>query len=185
MAHSPTDAEIIARSLDDPEAFAEIFDRHFERIRRFAVSRAGRDHGPDIASETFVVAFRKRRSYNPDYEDCSYWLFGIAGNLIRTHRRSLGRKARALEREARRADLVVVEDEDVADRLDAGTDMARLSAGLARLRPKYREPLLLHCWEELSYQEISEVLGIPVGTVRSRISRARDKIRELMDTGGQ
>ncbi len=181
MAHSPTDAEIIRRSLTDPEAFAEIFDRHFEKIRRFAVSRAGRDHGPDIASETFVIAFRRRAKYKTEYPDASYWLFGIAGNLIRSSRRKAQRRDVLVERVGRAADLAVVEEEDAAARLDAGADMARLSAGLARLRPKLREPLLLFCWEELSYDEISETLGVPVGTVRSRISRARQKIRELME----
>jgi RNA polymerase sigma factor (sigma-70 family) len=181
-----SDAAVIARSIEDPDAFGEIFDRYYEQIRRFAVSRLGPTNGPEVASQTFVTAFRRRGDYDPAYPDCKYWLYGIALN----HIRSLSRRARrAADRELLAAMRQPVEDHgpeaEVVDRIDAVEEAERVRRALSSLSAKLREPLELLCWEELSYEEIADLLGVPVGTVRSRISRARGRIRELTGLGGQ
>ncbi|NNF63956.1 MAG: RNA polymerase sigma factor [Acidimicrobiia bacterium] len=182
-----SDAEVIRRSFEDPNAFSEIFERHFDEIRRFAVSRAGRDDGPDIASQVFVTAFRRRDSYkHEDYPDCRYWLYGIAHRVLKSHYRKSGRirdkenRAKGLE-----TGITAAPQTDVDDLIVAEQDLAAARAAIDKLRPKLREPLLLYCWEEMSYEEIAETLGVPVGTVRSRINRARQKIRELTGITGQ
>lgn len=176
-----SDAEVIRRSFEDPNAFSEIFERHFDEIRRFAVSRAGHDDGPDIASQVFVTAFRRRDSYkHEDYPDCRYWLYGIAHRVLKSHYRKSGRirdkenRAKGLE-----TGITAAPQADVDDLIVVEQDLAAARAAIDTLRPKLREPLLLYCWEEMSYDEIAETLGVPVGTVRSRINRARKKIREL------
>lgn len=182
-----SDAEIIRDSIDDPNEFREIFERHFEDIRRFAISRAGHHDGLDVASQVFVVAFKNRSSYrHEEYPDCRYWLFGIANTLIRSHYRKRGR---SLDKETR-ASAVEPRSEPapetgVVDLLAAEQQLAAARAAIEKLRPKLKEPLLLYCWEEMSYEQIAVTLGLPVGTVRSRINRARQKIRELTGLSGQ
>ncbi len=176
-----SDAEVIRSSWDEPAEFSEIFERYFEEIRRFAVSRAGHDDGPDIASQVFVTAFRRRDSYrHEEYPDCKYWLYGIAHKVLKSHYRRSGRTREKEERaRARETGITPPPQADVDDQIVAEQELDQARKAIAALRPKLREPLLLYCWEEMSYEEIAEVLDVPVGTVRSRINRARKRIREL------
>ena len=84
----PTDADLVAASLREPQRFAPLFDRHARTVHRYVSSRVGRDEVDDVVSETFVVAFRTRARYDPDYENARPWLLGIATNVVRQHRRS-------------------------------------------------------------------------------------------------
>ena len=90
-----SDAELIQSSLVDGSAFAVIFDRHFRVISRFLRGRVGRQLAEDLASETFVVAFGRRHSYDRSRDDARPWLYGIAVNLLREHRRAEERRLRA------------------------------------------------------------------------------------------
>ena len=151
-----------------------LFRRHAPHIRRYVVRRLGQDAADDIVAETFLLAFRQRDSYDQARADARPWLYGIATNLIGRHRRAEIRLYRALARTG--ADPVMEPFTDrVDDRVSASTASRRLAAGLARLPEELRDTLLLVAWSDLSYQEAATALGIPVGTVRSRISRARSK----------
>jgi RNA polymerase sigma factor (sigma-70 family) len=174
-----TDAAIIAVSRRDPARFAEIFDRHWLKIHRYCVSRAGAA-GEDIAAETFRVALDSCRRFDDSHEDAAPWLFGIATNLLRRRLRSETRRARALLRLAlgEEADLV----ESALDRVEAEGLGPKLAAALAQLTPVYRDALLLHVWGELSYEQVAAATRVPVGTVRSRIHRARAYIRSTLQT---
>ncbi len=178
------DAEIIAASERDPACFASIFDRHFTAIHRYLHARVGSTIADDLAAETFTVAFRLRGNYDLRRSNARPWLFGIAANLLRHHRRDERRRFLAYARAGARA-LPDATWEGVDDRLDARAAVPVLARALAALRPGDREILLLHAWADLTYEEIAEALSLPVGTVRSRLFRARRKLRELLHVGGQ
>ncbi len=138
----------------------------------------------DLAQETFAVAFERRSSFNPSHESARPWLFGIAGNLLRHHGRTERRQLLAYARSG----VDPASDpgfEAAEDRVDAGALGPALARALASLRHRDREVLLLHAWADLSYEEIARALGVPVGTVRSRLFRARRRIRKRLGEIGQ
>ena len=143
------------------------------------VRRLGQDAADDIVAETFLLAFRQRDSYDQARADARPWLYGIATNLIGRHRRAEIRLYRALARTGANPVMEPFTDR-VDDRVSASTASRRLAASLARLPEELRDTLLLVAWSDLSYQEAATALGIPVGTVRSRISRARSKLRRAL-----
>jgi len=169
-----TDAEVIGRSLVTPEAFGELFDRHWAAVYHYCRSRAGAD-GEDLAAETFCLAFDRRGTFESERADARPWLLGLATNLIRNHLRRCDRGERAVTRLGRD------EAEDFEDLAVGRAEAARLGPALARaldgIPGRDRDALLLMAWNDLSYEEVAEALGIPVGTVRSRISRARLRLR--------
>jgi RNA polymerase sigma factor (sigma-70 family) len=133
----------------------------------------------DIAAETFTQAFRQRDRYDGS-SDAGPWLFGIAANLVRRHHRSERRQLLAYAR-AGSGSVEPSDLDDADDRLDAEAMWRHVALALASLRAADREVLLLLAWAELSYQEIAQALGVPVGTVRSRLHRGRTRLRELLE----
>lgn len=173
------DAAVIQLSRHEPEYFTELFRRHAPYIQRYVVRRLGQDAADDIVAETFLLAFRQRDSYDQTRSDARPWLYGIATNLIGHHRRAEIRLYRALARTG--ADPVTESFTDrIDDRVSASTASRRLAAALARLSAELRDTLLLVAWGELSYAEVATALRVPVGTVRSRMSRARSKLRRTL-----
>ena len=173
------DAAVIQLSRHEPEYFTELFRRHAPYIQRYVVRRLGQDAADDIVAETFLLAFRQRDSYDQARSDARPWLYGIATNLIGHHRRAEIRLYRALARTG--ADPVTESFTDrIDDRVSAGTASRRLAVGLAGLPEELRDTLLLVAWGDLSYEETATALGVPVGTVRSRISRARSALRRSL-----
>ncbi|GAA1561009.1 RNA polymerase sigma factor [Dactylosporangium maewongense] len=173
------DAVIIARSKDEPELFAQIFRRHASVIQRYVTRRLGPSVAEDVCADVFLAAFRQRHRYAADRLDARPWLFGIATNLVGRHRRAEIRALKALERTG--VDPVTEAFEVSSDaRLGAGAVDRRLAAALAALRPVYRDALLLVAWGDLTYEEIAVALGVPVGTVRSRVNRARSRMRAAL-----
>ncbi|MBD2894742.1 RNA polymerase sigma factor [Actinomadura nitritigenes] len=172
----PTDAALIAASRSDPERFAALFRRHAPAIMRYTVRRLGQDPAEDIVAETFLVAFRRRAAYDAERPDARPWLYGIATNLIRRHRRAEVRALRALARGG--TDPVTEPFTDaVEDRVHAGASSQALAGAIAALPAAQREVLLLVTWAGLTYDEVAEALGVPSGTVRSRMNRIRRKLR--------
>jgi RNA polymerase sigma factor (sigma-70 family) len=161
-----TDAEAIGASLADPEVFAVLFNRHFDAIHGYVQRRVGPSLADEIAAETFTRAFDRRGGYDATREDARAWLLGISANLLRRHWRSERRRLHAYAKSAGRDDSEL-----------SGPLAAELAAALKALPRREREPLLLLAWADLSYEEIADALDIPIGTVRSRISRARGKLR--------
>jgi RNA polymerase sigma factor (sigma-70 family) len=176
-----SDASVIERSLRRPEAFGELFDRHWESVHRYCRSRAG-SSGEALAAETFRLAFDRRATYDSDRADARPWLLGLATNLIRNHLRRLTRGERAVAR---------LDASPTADHADAAIDRAEaallgpaLAAALEGIPCGDRDALLLMAWNDLSYDEVAAALEIPVGTVRSRISRARLRLRARLAESG-
>ncbi|MEV0624215.1 RNA polymerase sigma factor [Nonomuraea sp. NPDC050404] len=169
------DSTIIKASLNEPERFAELFERHAAVLHRYAVRRLGPDQAEDVVAETFARAFEKRHKYALDRPDALPWLYGITTNIIGTHRRAETRGYRVLA--ATGEDPVAVAfDERVVARVSASETRKSLAAALAELGKGQRDVLLLISWGDLSYEETAQALNVPVGTVRSRLSRARHKI---------
>ena len=177
------DAVAIARSVDEPAAFAEVFERHFPLVFRFLSLRAGEQAAADLASETFVIAFRRRADYDLGRPDARPWLLGIAANLARTQFRSERRRRETLLRLGREHPPEA--QDDALARLDADANSERVRAALAELAPDERDLLLLFACVGLSYEEIAEALSLPIGTVRSRIHRLRHRLRERLDPAGE
>ena len=178
-AREPTDAQIIARARLDPAAFAPIFDRHYATIHAYLRRRLDAPIAEELAAETFARALRGVTRYDEERADALPWLFGIAANLARRHRRTEVRRLRAYARTGR--DPLQDEHADAPARLDAAAAGPRLAAALVELRADDREALLLFAWAELSYEEIAAALRIPIGTVRSRLHRARRVLRTHLD----
>lgn len=183
----PSDAEAIRGALTTPSMFAVIFDRHFLAIHRYLVRRIGTPVADDLAGDVFRVAFERRHDFDLSSESARPWLYGIATNLLRSERRSESRKLRALQRCVAALPSHGSSDryERADARLDAVGDVGRLAAALTELSDGDRDALLLFAVEGLTYQDVAAALSIPVGTVRSRISRARAQLRELVDASGQ
>jgi len=173
------DAAVIVRSRQDPGQFAVLFRRHAPELQRYVERRLGLAVAEDVVAETFLVAFRQRDGYQVSRGDARPWLYGIATNLIGRHRRSEIRQYRALARTG--VDPVT---ESFADRIDAivsaSATATKLAQALARLPAGQRDALLLVAWGDLSYTEAAVALGVPVGTVRSRLSRARGALRRWL-----
>lgn len=179
MPRSSQDNEAIAASLDDPARFSAVFDRHFQPIHRYLQRQLGRDLADEISAQTFFVAFDKRESFDVTYESALPWLYGIATNLVRRHRRDVQRQLSAYARVGTSTEAEAMEG--IEERVDAARERRVLVEALKSLPRESLETMLLHTWAELSYTEVAEALDIPLGTVQSRINRARVKIREQVE----
>jgi RNA polymerase sigma factor (sigma-70 family) len=173
------DAAVIESSWREPERFAVLFDRHAPHIHRYLARRAGRQAADDLVAETFLAAFAKRDRYDLGHPDARPWLYGIATNLVNQHRRDEARQYR-ISQAATAEPEVPGHAERVAADVTAQAARALLAAALSALPAGDRDVLLLTAWEQLTYQEVSRALGIPVGTVRSRLNRARTKTRQVL-----
>jgi RNA polymerase sigma factor (sigma-70 family) len=174
----PDDARDIELSLRDPAQFGRVFDRYFAEIHGYAAKRAGRDVADDIAAETFLTAFKVRRRFDPGRGTVKAWLYGIVTNHLSAYRRRELRAYRAMARSG-----LSPPDEGHADRVvervAAGSLRGLLAKALADLSRGEREVLLLVALGDLSNTDVAAALGIPYGTVASRLSRARTKLRKV------
>lgn len=173
------DAAIVGQSLESPEIFALLYDRHAADIHRYAARRLGDGAADDITADTFLTAFRVRARFDTTHHSARPWLYGIAANLIGKQRRKELRGLRALARTGR--DPVAESWVERADsRVTAQASQAALAGAVAALSGGDRHVLLLVAWADFSYQEVADALSIPIGTVRSRLNRARRKVRTAL-----
>jgi RNA polymerase sigma-70 factor (ECF subfamily) len=174
-----SDCDLIRRSLSQPAFFTPIFDRHFDSVFRFCLRRVGESGAEDAAGETFRRAFENRERYDCRSDTALPWLYGIALNIVRNHYRSAERMRVAVGR------LSTYDEEEISEhvvsRVDASADLARVADAIANLKPEDRDALLLFAWESLVYDEIALAQDVPVGTVKSRINRARTQLRNALE----
>lgn len=180
----PTDAATIAASLASPAAFSGVFERHHAAVHRYLARRLGVDLADELAAETFAIAFAKRDRYDGAFADARPWLFGIATKLAHRHRRREERELRAYARTG--VDAVVPSPaERSSERADSAVAGRALAAALAALSAAERDVLLLYAWVELDQPEIAVALSIPPGTVKSRLHRARARVRDALAAAGE
>jgi RNA polymerase sigma-70 factor (ECF subfamily) len=173
----PTDAACVARSLDDPEAFGALYDRHHLAVFRYVRSRLG-PGADDVVGDTFAEAFRSRGKFRDHCDGSALpWLLGIATNRIGRARDAERRWTQACERSANVADPF----EDADSRMVAERLAPWLQHALASLRRRDREALLLHVAGDLSVEEVAAALEVPVGTVKSRLHRARRNLSAQLE----
>lgn len=177
----PTDADIIVGSWEDPARFAAIFDRHYDAIHRFLSTRVGR-RAEDLTSEVFKIALQQRDRYDPDYPSAKPWLFGIASRLAKQqHRREAQTQEVASRMGPESGDATQASPEQ---RLHELAPSSPVADALMQLPARDREPLLLHVWDDLSYEDVARAIDVPIGTVRSRIHRARRDLRTQLTPEG-
>jgi RNA polymerase sigma-70 factor (ECF subfamily) len=171
------DNDIIRESVASAERFSEIFERHIGAVSAYVARRVGPVASDDIVSETFLIAFRRRKRFDHTRTSALPWLMGIATNVLAQHRRSQAQHWRALQASVAQTDAVAADDLDRSTaHLDAAGEIERLYPRIAALSAGDREVLFLHAWGDLTYEQIAAALRIPVGTVRSRLSRIRIKL---------
>jgi RNA polymerase sigma factor (sigma-70 family) len=178
-----SDAAIIARSARDPEAFAALYDRHAAALHRYVTRRLGEDVADDVVADTFLDAFRKRNRFDLAAGDARPWLYGIAANHVGKRVRAEVRMLRAYARTGTDPVLAasVVSTAEVAlSRVSSQAVQRDLAAAVASLLAGDRDVLLMIAWADFSYTEVAAALRIPVGTVRSRLHRARARIRAAL-----
>ncbi|GAB3411688.1 RNA polymerase sigma factor [Flindersiella endophytica] len=176
--HRPrTDAALAAEIRDDPDhTFGLLFEHYSPLIYNYAFRQtASWDLAEEITSTVFLEAWRSRHRLRVENDSVLPWLYGIATNVCRRQRRTLFRRGHAIRR------LPPVLDEpdhadDVAGRLDDERRMADVLAVIDRLPTVERDVVVLVVWEELDYRSAAVALGVPIGTVRSRLNRARRRL---------
>jgi RNA polymerase sigma-70 factor (ECF subfamily) len=177
------DARQVALSLDDPDLFGVVFDRYFAEIHCYAAKRIGRDAADDVAAETFLAAFRARHRFDASRGSVRGWLYGIVTNHLSAYRRQEVRAYRAMAAASASTAAADQAEDGLADRViarvDAGVVHRELATALAGLPHGDRDVLLLTALAGLSHAETAAALGIPYGTVGSRLNRVRGKLRAL------
>ena len=184
MMGEPTDAALWLRAVaGETAAFGVLFERHWRTVYNYCFRRTGDwSQAEELTAVVFLEAWRRRRDVRLEREDALPWLLGVATNVMRNARRSKRRYRGALERLPRERVA------DFAGDVDARLDDERQMRGVLRAvqeLPRADEDVLALCvWEELSYEQAALALDVPVGTVRSRLSRARARLRELVAADG-
>lgn len=176
-----SDEALVELSRRTPERFGEIYDRYVREIHAYLGRRLDRQAADDLTAEVFLAAFKKRETFDPRRGTVRPWLYGFASNVIAVHRRAEARRLAALQRSAGAGDDREHGHEDrVVTRVDAASSQGRLAAELRALPDGDRDVLLLSALGELSHEEVAQALDIPYGTVGSRLSRVRRKLRAAL-----
>jgi RNA polymerase sigma-70 factor (ECF subfamily) len=182
MEDSRSDAEVIKAALERPAEFGRVFERHWDSVFRYLERRLGANAAQDLASEVFRIAFQRRWSYKiVDGTSCLPWLYGIASNLALKERRGFARHLAAVDRFSR---ITTGGVDDHASHVAASVDSEQIwtqvQAALNTIDDESREMLLLVAWEGLSYEQVAQAFDVPLGTVRSRLHRARARLRTTL-----
>jgi RNA polymerase sigma factor (sigma-70 family) len=162
--------------------FSAVYTEHVDAIYGFLARRVGAQLAEELTAQTFVEALARQDRYDPSRGPIGPWLFGIAANLLRRHYRQEERALRAIAAYAGRVPTGAEDDEErVESRVVADERWPSVAEALLAMAPGERDVLLLYAWADLPYSAIAGVLDIPVGTVRSRLSRARGRLTAILD----
>ena len=184
-----SDSDVLADVMaGDVDAFEKIVDRHKNRLFNFVYRFVGdRETAEDIVQETFLRAFRRRKEYRA-IANFSTWLFTIAGNLAKSELRRRKRwRFLYLNWDEETETGIDIPDESQRPDLVTETSLAdrQIQEAIESLPANYRKVVLLRDVEGLSYQEIAEIVGRPVGTVKSRVNRARLRLQRRLRMEGR
>lgn len=156
---------------------AELYDTHARDLHFYLARRIGPQVADDLVADAFLAVWEQRHRFDPARASPKAWLYGVATTLLRQHVRREGRRLRAWAREGGRAGSPEDLGTRVVEEADARVRMRQAAEALADLRSEERDVLLLVAWAELGPREIAEVLDVPVATVRTRLHRARTRMR--------
>lgn len=174
-----SDEDLVSMAAKDPEAVGQLFKRHSRAVYAYCARRTGDLHlAEDLTSVVFLEAFRRRRKLQLSNPSALPWLLGVANNVTRNAERSFRRYRSALGRVPPEPDRAGTED-DAIKHVGAQEALARAVEALRPLSQAERDVVLLVLWSELSYADAASSLGIPVGTVRSRLASARHKFTAI------
>ncbi|MBN6051293.1 RNA polymerase sigma factor [Nonomuraea sp. RK-328] len=174
------DAGLIAESLRRPERFSLLYDRYVAQIHHYVAGRLGTQTADDLTAEIFLAAFHDRAGFDPERGQVRGWLYGIATNVVAAHRRRELRRLEVLRGIPGDRGIVTGHEDQVTGQVAAAGMRGPLAAALAALPDADRDVLLLAALAELGYEEIGQALGIPTGTVGSRLNRVRKKLRAAL-----
>lgn len=178
-----SDAALFAESVDRPEVLADVFDRHAPTLLRYLTRRLGAGEAEDALGDVFVVALERRHSFDAAAESARPWLYGIASNVLTRRYRDETRRLRAYARASRPTSDQF--EDAAASRVDAEAAFGQLADALSTLSAGDRDVILLTAWAQLDQAEVSDALSIPIGTVKSRLHRARQQLREVLTAADQ
>jgi RNA polymerase sigma-70 factor (ECF subfamily) len=173
------DVIVVERSMVTPDLFALLYDRYFKDLYRYLAARLGSEHVEDLVADAFLIAFNSRGGFDSSRGTVRSWLYGIATNVVARHRRREGRRLNALSKVPAEVSADGHEDR-VTSRLAAEASRPELLRGLKGLAKGDRDVVFLLVFGGLGYEDIAAALDIPVGTVGSRINRARKKLRKAL-----
>jgi RNA polymerase sigma-70 factor (ECF subfamily) len=189
-AAAPADTELVVRALSGREdGFEELVRRYQRPIVAYVYRMVGDyDAALDLAQEVFIKVYNSLGRYRPEFK-FSTWIYRIAHNAAIDHLRRQG-AARIEEMEVEGSEGTTFEKPLASKALtpeqetERGEQRAEIEEVVAQLSPAYRELIVLRHSHDLSYDEIAEVTSLPLGTVKNRIFRAREAMRELLVARG-
>lgn len=162
-------------------AFEELYVQTKGKIFGYAARRVGPDLAEEVTAQAFAEAWATRHRYDPERGTPMLWLLGITTNILRHHYRSEMSQLRAYTRLGRTPVVSFDRDVEVLDAMVATDNWSRVANAMVELSDTDREILTLSAWTELSYNEIASMLGVSVGTVKSRMNRARGRLMDRLE----
>jgi len=176
-----SDADLVAQVIaGNTEVYGELMRRYETKLLRYVTYVLGGDYASaDVVQETFIKAYTNLRSYKPKYS-FSAWIYRIAHNTAINAAKKHKREVTIPDPEIAETMPEFSVPDDLAEGMDQKLLAAQLKTSLTQLHPKYREPLLLNLVEGYGYQEIADILELPINTVATRIRRAKEQMRSLL-----
>jgi RNA polymerase sigma-70 factor (ECF subfamily) len=180
-----TDAQLIRRAREDPEAFAELYRRHARAVDRYLRARIPPGHAAELNAETFAQAALSLRRFRDERDGSALpWLYGIAHNLVRTFHERDRAEQRARARLGMPLDSYELEIEEAGDRLDAERLAPELAEALGTLPVTQRRALEFRVLDDLSYAQVGLALGCSEVAARIRVTRALSSLSRRLKGAG-
>lgn len=180
-----TEQELAIKAKTDRAAFGKLYDFYYKKIFNYILRKSvSLETAQDLTADTFFSALEHIDSFQPQIgSHFGSWLYKIATNKVYEYFRSNGTKKFHCESEVAEFYEIPIPEAEIESaeaQLDACLDFRQIQTHLLQLDPKYRTIIELRFFEELDYEEISTITGINVGTLKSHLSRALEKLRGLM-----
>jgi RNA polymerase sigma factor (sigma-70 family) len=172
--------DAVGSPVSDEKALLRLYESCARRLHRYLARRVGSQVADDLVAEAFLVVWEQRAERELDSDGARAWLYGVATNLLRGHVRTEQTRLRHLALEAPCAGAADDPQTRAANVVDARALATRLGPLVAELRPEERDVLLLTAWGDLSLTEIATATSVPVATVRTRLHRARARLRRRL-----
>ena len=176
-----TDEQLVAQVLLNKDQFRYLVERYQAKLMRYIFRIGGQDAGEDLLQEVFINAYQNLSGFDQSLS-FSAWIYRIAHNVVISHfRKQRVRPEGNLHSDGEDMLTKLYGEGDIEVQADQGLDAARLHKAMSGLKPLYRDMLILRYFEQLEYQEISDVLRIPMGSVAVYLHRAKKQLKTVYD----